>query len=115
MTSRPADDARFCAGRYVGSRDRRDGAFSTHRRALVLRGVDRPETSREIGGDRTALRSRLTSWTLRPAAVGGFVMHGPRRPRLSNEVVYVEIAESERLVNRHVSAPQFQMTVTFAG
>ena len=40
-------------------------------------------------------------------------MHGPDGRDYKNEVVYVEIAEAERPVYRHVSAPQFQMTVTF--
>jgi uncharacterized protein YndB with AHSA1/START domain len=42
------------------------------------------------------------------------VMHGPDGRDYKTEHVYVEIAEPERLVYRHVSAPQFQMTVTFA-
>ena len=43
-----------------------------------------------------------------------FVMHGPDGRHYQNKVVYVEIAEPERLVYEHVSGPQFRMTVTFA-
>jgi len=50
----------------------------------------------------------------RPGGVWRFVMHGPDGRDYKNENVYVEIAEPERLVFKHVSAPQFQMTVTFA-
>jgi uncharacterized protein YndB with AHSA1/START domain len=50
----------------------------------------------------------------KPGGVWRFVMHGPDGRDYQNKIVYVEIAESERLVYRHVSAPQFQMTVTFA-
>ena len=49
----------------------------------------------------------------KPGGIWRFVMHGPDGRDYPNEVVYVEIAESERLVYRHVSA-HFQMTVTFA-
>ena len=50
----------------------------------------------------------------RPGGTWRSVMHGPDGRDYQNEVVYVEIAEPERLVYRHVSAPHFQMTVTFA-
>jgi len=41
-------------------------------------------------------------------------MHGPDGVDYQNKVVYIEIVKPERLVYSHVSAPQFQMTVTFA-
>jgi uncharacterized protein YndB with AHSA1/START domain len=50
----------------------------------------------------------------KPGGVWRFVMHGPDGRDYKNEQVYVEIVEPERLVYRHVSTPQFQMTVTFA-
>lgn len=58
----------------------------------------------------------LTTYELdfKPGGSWRSVMHGPDGRDYQNEVVYVEIAEPERLVYRHVSAPQFQMTVTFA-
>jgi uncharacterized protein YndB with AHSA1/START domain len=49
--------------------------------------------------------------------VGGtwrFVMHGPDGRDYQNENVYVEIAEPERLVYRHVPPPKHETTVTFA-
>ena len=50
----------------------------------------------------------------KPGGSWRFVMHGPDGRDYKSENVYVEIAEPERLVYRHVLAPQFQMTVTFA-
>lgn len=51
---------------------------------------------------------------VRPGGVWRFVMHGPDGRDYQNKIVYVEIAEPERLVYKQVFAPQFQMTVTFA-
>jgi uncharacterized protein YndB with AHSA1/START domain len=50
----------------------------------------------------------------KPGGVWRFVMHGPDGRDYQNRKVFVEIVESERLVIRHVSGPQFKMTVTFA-
>jgi len=50
---------------------------------------------------------------LRPGGVWRFVMHGPDGVDYQNKVVYIEIVKPERLVYSHVSAPKFQMTVTF--
>jgi uncharacterized protein YndB with AHSA1/START domain len=50
----------------------------------------------------------------KPGGIWRSVMHGPDGRDYQNEIVYVEIAKPERLVYRHVSAPHFQMTVTFA-
>lgn len=50
----------------------------------------------------------------KPGGVWRFVMHGPDGRDYQNKIVYVEIAEPERLVYMHVSEPQFKMTVTFA-
>jgi uncharacterized protein YndB with AHSA1/START domain len=50
----------------------------------------------------------------KPGGGWRFVMHGPDGRDYQNEQIYVEIIEPERLVYRHVSDPQFQMTVTSA-
>ena len=50
----------------------------------------------------------------KPGGVWRFVMHGPDGRDYQNENVYVEIAEPERLVYRHVSDPKHETTVTFA-
>jgi uncharacterized protein YndB with AHSA1/START domain len=41
-------------------------------------------------------------------------MHGPDGVDYQNKIVYIEIAEPERLVYSHVSGPRFQMMATFA-
>jgi len=58
----------------------------------------------------------LTTYEMefRPGGLWRSVMYGPDGRDYQNEVVYVEIVEPERLIYRHVSAPKFQMTVTFA-
>jgi uncharacterized protein YndB with AHSA1/START domain len=50
----------------------------------------------------------------RPGGVWRFVMHSPDGADYQNESVFVEIAPPERIVFRHVSGPQFQMTITLA-
>jgi hypothetical protein len=49
----------------------------------------------------------------RPGGRWRFVMHGPDGANYPNESVFVEILPSERVVLRHVSNPQFEMTITF--
>ena len=50
----------------------------------------------------------------KPGGVWRFVMHGPDGRDYQNENIFVEIAEPDRLVYRHVSPPKHEMTVTFA-
>jgi uncharacterized protein YndB with AHSA1/START domain len=50
---------------------------------------------------------------LKPGGVWRFVMHGPNGADYRNESVFVEIVKPERIVFKHVSAPQFQVTATF--
>jgi uncharacterized protein YndB with AHSA1/START domain len=50
---------------------------------------------------------------VKPGGVWRFVMHGPDGRDYQNRVVYREIVAPERIVYSHVSAPQFEMTVTF--
>ena len=49
----------------------------------------------------------------RPGGTWRFVMHGPDGGNYPNESVF-EVIEPERVVLRHVSAPQFELTITFA-
>ena len=53
-------------------------------------------------------------FAMRPGGVWRFVMHGPDGVNYPNESVFVEVAEPERIVFRHVSGPRFEMTVTLA-
>jgi uncharacterized protein YndB with AHSA1/START domain len=48
----------------------------------------------------------------RPGGTWRFTMHGPDGGNYPNESVF-EVIEPERLVLQHVSAPEFEMTLTF--
>jgi uncharacterized protein YndB with AHSA1/START domain len=50
---------------------------------------------------------------LRPGGAWRFVMHGPDGGDHPNESVFREVAAPERVVFEHVSAPRFEMTITF--
>jgi uncharacterized protein YndB with AHSA1/START domain len=50
---------------------------------------------------------------LRPGGAWRFIMHGPDGGNYPNESVF-DVAGPERVVIRHVSAPQFELTITFA-
>ncbi len=51
---------------------------------------------------------------MRPGGIWRFVMHGPDGVDYKNKSVFVEVVKPERIVFRHVSGPQFQVTATFA-
>jgi uncharacterized protein YndB with AHSA1/START domain len=48
----------------------------------------------------------------RPGGRWRFVMHGPDGANFPNESVFIEILPTERVVLKHVSNPQFEMTIT---
>lgn len=50
---------------------------------------------------------------LRPGGHWRFVMHGPDGGNYQNDSVFVEVAPPHKVVFQHVSAPQFEMTITF--
>ncbi|PYM42811.1 MAG: polyketide cyclase [Candidatus Rokuibacteriota bacterium] len=50
---------------------------------------------------------------MRPGGAWRFVMHGPDGVDYKNKSVFVEIVRPERIVFKHVSGPQFQVTATF--
>jgi uncharacterized protein YndB with AHSA1/START domain len=49
----------------------------------------------------------------RPGGRWRFVMQGPDGRKFVNESLFLEIVASERVVLRHESAPQFELTITF--
>lgn len=49
----------------------------------------------------------------RPGGNWRFTMHGPNGVDFPNESRFLEIVRSERIVFRHLSSPQFLVTVTF--
>jgi uncharacterized protein YndB with AHSA1/START domain len=50
---------------------------------------------------------------VRPGGIWRFTMHGPDGVDYQNKILYVEIAEPDRLVYDHVSGPRFHAVVTF--
>ena len=58
--------------------------------------------------------STFAEFDLRPGGAWRFVMHGPDGGHYRNESVFVEVSPPERVVFDHVSAPRFQMTLTFS-
>lgn len=50
---------------------------------------------------------------VKPGGVWRFVMHGPDGVDYQNRIVYIEVAEPERLVYTHTGGATFQATVTF--
>jgi len=58
-------------------------------------------------------RNTFNEFDLRPGGAWRFVMHGPDGSNYPNESVFIEVAPPERVVIRHVSGPQFEMTITF--
>ena len=51
---------------------------------------------------------------LRKGGSWRFTMHGPDGRNYSNESVFVEVEPPKRVLLRHLSAPRFEMTITFA-
>lgn len=51
---------------------------------------------------------------MRPGGFWRFVMHGPDGVNYPNESIFVEVAKPEPIVFKHVSGPQFVMTITLA-
>jgi uncharacterized protein YndB with AHSA1/START domain len=49
----------------------------------------------------------------RPGGTWRFIMHGPDGANFPNESVFVEVVPPERVVLKHISGPQFEMTITF--
>lgn len=50
----------------------------------------------------------------KPGGSWRFVMHGPDGTDYRNESRFIEVAEPERIVFRHITGPLFQATATFA-
>ena len=50
----------------------------------------------------------------KPGGSWRFVMHGPDGTDYRNESRFIEVAEPERIVFRHITGPLFKATATFA-
>jgi uncharacterized protein YndB with AHSA1/START domain len=58
--------------------------------------------------------STFHEFDLRSGGTWRFTMHGPDGGSYPNESVFVEVVAPERVVFKHVSGPQFEMTIAFA-
>ncbi len=59
-------------------------------------------------------KNTFDEFAFRPGGQWRFVMHGPDGKDYTNENVFAEIAEPERIVIDHISWPKFRLTVTLA-
>ena len=82
-------------------------------RELVFRAWTDPDHLAHWWGPK-GFTNTFHEFDLKPGGFWRFVMHGPDGGDYKNESVFVEIAKPERIVFRHVSAPRFQVTATFA-
>jgi uncharacterized protein YndB with AHSA1/START domain len=81
-------------------------------RDLVFRLFTEPEHITHWWGPR-GFSTTTSVMDVRPGGVWRHVMHGPDGVDYPNEVIYREVVRPERLRYDHISAPRFQMTVTF--
>lgn len=61
----------------------------------------------------TGFTNTFSAFDLRPGGLWRLVMHGPDGSDYPNESVFTDVSAPERLVFRHVSAPEFEMTLGF--
>ncbi len=61
----------------------------------------------------TGFTNTFHEFDLRPGGRWRLDMHGPNGANYANESVFMEVAVPERVALRHVSAPRFDMTITF--
>ena len=81
-------------------------------RALVWRSWSDPEQLKRWWGPR-GFTNTFHVFEFRPGGAWRFVMHGPNGTDYPNECMFVEIAEPERIVLDHLSAPRFRLTAKF--
>jgi uncharacterized protein YndB with AHSA1/START domain len=85
-------------------------------RALVWKAWTDPEQVAQWWGP-NGFTNSISEMNVKPGGVWRFVMHGPDGTDYPNKVVFIEVAEPERLVYVHGDErdpDQFHVTVTFA-
>lgn len=83
-------------------------------RELVFRAWTEPEHLAHWWGPK-GFTNAFFEFDLKPGGKWRFTMHGPDGVDYPNESIFVEIVKPERIVFRHLSAPHFVVTATFAG
>jgi uncharacterized protein YndB with AHSA1/START domain len=81
-------------------------------RELVFKAFAEPTHLAEWWGP-NGFTNTIHEFNLRPGGAWRFVMHGPDGVNYPNESIFVEVAAPECVVFKHVSRPQFEMTITF--
>jgi len=104
MRNRPAEEA---AGREIVS----TRVFDAPRGLVFEAWIDPDQLARWWGPK--GFTNTFHEFDPKPGGAWRFVMHGPDGGSYENESVFVEVVKPERIVFRHVSAPQFQVTATF--
>jgi uncharacterized protein YndB with AHSA1/START domain len=82
-------------------------------RERVFQAFSNPERLARWWGPR-GFTSTFHEFDLRPGGAWRFVMHGPDGKDYANQSVFLDVVPPERVVFMHVSAPRFEMTITFA-
>lgn len=82
-------------------------------RELVFKAWTDPNHLAQWWGPR-GFTNTFETFELKPGGTWKFIMHGPNGVDFPNESVFSEIVPLERIVFQHISAPEFEVTATFA-
>ncbi|RUS48960.1 SRPBCC family protein [Cohnella sp. AR92] len=81
-------------------------------RDIVFQAWTNPEQLARWWGPK-GFTNTFQEYDLKPGGNWRFVMHGPNGADYPNHIVFEEILPPERIVLRHLSAPEFQVTAIF--
>jgi uncharacterized protein YndB with AHSA1/START domain len=97
----PIADRELVTSRVIDApRDRVFGAFSDPHQLACWWGPN-------------GFTNTFEEFDLRPGGKWRFVMHGPDGRHFPNESLFGEVVPPHRVSFRHISAPQFDMTISF--
>jgi len=99
-------------GDTVSERELRTSRVLDASRERVFRAFSDPSQLVQWWGPK-GFSNTFSEFDLRPGGAWRFVMHGPDGANFPNESVFVEVVPPERVVFKHISSPQFEMTITF--
>ena len=83
------------------------------RREVVFRAFSDPLHLAKWWGP-AGFTNTFDEFDMRPGGFWRFTMHRPGGADVLNESVFVEVTKPERIVFKHISIPQFEVTLTFA-
>ena len=82
-----------------------------HQRELVFRAFSDPHHLVNWWGPK-GFANTFHEFNLQSGEFWRFTMHGPNGADYTTESIFVEVKPSERIVLKHLSSPQFEMTIT---